>query len=85
MSVECKLCKKGAALYKCPKCGVTAHINKKKKEIVIHIPPIKLPKTITPFSAPISFCFPSHFDCELFKPIDQIDLKKLAKVEVKPK
>lgn len=83
MSSPCAHCEKGEPLYKCPTCGATAHIDKKKKLLVIHVPPIKLPKTFKPHSGPLSFCFPSHFDCELGKPVNEIDLKKLEKVEVK--
>ena len=82
MSFRCPRCKKGEPLYKCPTCGATAHIDKKKREIVVHIPPFKPPRP-EPFKAPVTMTFPSHFDCELAKPVDQIDLKKLEKVEVK--
>ena len=83
MSFQCSHCKKGEPLYKCPTCGAMGHIDKKKKEVMIHPPPSKLPTKFDPYRPPSSFCFPSHFDCELGKPVDQIDLKKLLKVEVK--
>lgn len=85
MSFQCLHCQKGEPLYKCPTCGAMAHIDKKQKLIVLHLPPLRVPKTITAFQPPVSECFPRHFDCELAKPIHQIDLRKLVKVEVKPK
>jgi len=78
---DCAQCKKGKTLYKCPVCGATAHIDKPKKLLVIHLPPIKPPKAGIERKPPVSFCFPSHFDCELAKPINLIDLEKLEKVE----
>lgn len=71
--------------YRCPVCKVEAEIDKKKKEVVLHLPPLEMPKSIERFHGTISACFPSHFDCELFKPVNEIDLKKLVKVEAKSK
>lgn len=82
MSVECPQCKKGETLYRCPICGVTGHVDKKKKEVVIHFP---TPKKFTPSTKPITISFPSHFDCPLAQPVDKIDLSKLEKVKVKVK
>lgn len=77
----CKHCTKKEPLYKCSTCGATAHVDKKKKLLVIHVPPLQ-PKKLKP-GATVSTCFPSHFDCELGKSITEIDLKKLVKVEKK--
>lgn len=79
MSSVCPSCKKGQTLYRCPTCGAAAHVDVKKREMVIHLPEMKLPTSNTPFST----CFPSHPDCELGKSVDQVDLSKLVKVEVK--
>lgn len=83
MSFPCPHCDKGEPLYKCPSCGAMAHINMEKKELVIHAPQLLKPKDLKPGPRPVSVCFPSHFDCELAKPITDIDLKKLVKVEAK--
>lgn len=82
MSYNCPLCDKGDPLYKCPKCGVTAHINKKTKGIVIHLPEFK-PSKPEPFKPAVTHTFPTHFDCPLALPVDRIDLDKLVKVEAK--
>jgi len=82
MSFSCPHCTKGEPLYRCRTCGATAHINKEKKELVIHVPPLKLSKQFHPRTT-ISVSFPSHFDCELAKPINKIDIKKLILVEAK--
>jgi len=80
MSVECPRCKKGETLYRCPTCGVTGHVDKKKKEVIIHFP---MPETFTMSLTPITLSFPRHFDCPLAQPVDTIDLSKLEKVKVK--
>lgn len=82
MSFSCPHCTKGEPVYKCPTCGATAHINKETKEVVVHIPRFNPPKPV-PFKPGLTYTFPSHFDCELSKPITDIDLKKLEKVETK--
>lgn len=82
MSFSCQHCKKGEPLYKCPTCGATAHINKENKEVTIHIQPFT-PQKPTPFKPRPTYTFPSHFGCELAKPIDKIDIKKLILVETK--
>lgn len=69
----------------CPICKAEAEIDEKRKAIVIYLPPLKLPRTFAPLTPPVCICFPSHADCELAKPVDQIDLKKLVKVEKKQK
>lgn len=81
MSFSCLKCGK-EPLYRCPTCGTTAHINKKTKEIVIHLPTPNIPKP-KPFKLGPTFTFPSHFGCELAKPITEIDIKKLILVEAK--
>ena len=60
----------------CPICKAEAEIDENRKAIVIHLPPLNLPKTFAPFST----CFPSHADCELAKPVDKINLDKLVKL-----
>ena len=72
-------------LYKCTDCGATAYVDKKTKQLLIQFPPLELPKTITPFKAPITISLPYHDDCELNKIVDQTDLEKLVKVKKKPK
>jgi len=79
----CAQCKRGEPLYKCPSCGATAHISIEKREIVVHAPPLFDAKQLKPGATPFSVCFPPHFGCELAKPITQIDLSKLVKVEAK--
>lgn len=81
VNIKCAGCLKNEPLYKCPTCATTAHINLKTKEIVIHLAPMAMPKSFERFGAPISMCFPSHFNCELAKPIADINLAKLVRVE----
>lgn len=76
---------KEGQLYECSVCGATAYIDKKTKQLLIRFPPLELPKTIVPFKVPIAISLPYHDDCELSKPVDQIDLEKLVKVKKKPK
>lgn len=80
MSVPCQLCQKKVPLYKCSVCKTTAHVDKKSGLLVLHLPAPTFPKNIKPRTAPLSFHFPSHVDCELAKPINQINLDKLVKV-----
>lgn len=83
MSFQCPLCGK-EPLYECPTCHARAHINTKTKTLTVHAPPFQLkPGDIKAGRAPMSFCVPSHFDCELAKPLDKIDIKKLIPVETK--
>jgi len=83
MSFKCPLCDK-ELLYECPSCHARAHINFKTKTITVHAPPIQLkPGDIKAGKPPMSFCFPSHFDCPLALPLDKIDVKKLILVETK--
>jgi len=78
---HCPLCRKGVQSYKCPVCGATAHVDMKTKTLTLHVPPTLIdPKNLRP-NTRISACFPSHFDCELAKPITMIDLSKLVKAE----
>ena len=84
MSFQCPLCLKGVPLYRCPVCGASAHINFKTKTLTVHAQPLQLKPTDIKAGKPaMSFCVPSHFDCELAKPITEIDLKKLILVEAK--
>lgn len=66
--------------YKCPTCGASASIDKKKRKIVIRFS-VNVPKRIEPFKPPITTHFPSHIDCELGKPVDKINLKRLERVD----
>lgn len=68
---------------RCPICKAEAEIDKEKKLLVIYVPPPKVPERSTLYTPPITTCFPSHFDCELSKPIDQINIDKLVRVEAK--
>lgn len=82
----CKHCKNKEPLYKCPTCGATAHIDKKRKEVIIHAPQLLKPEDMLARArsgnpTPVSVCFPSHADCEISKSVDKIDLKKLVKVK----
>lgn len=81
MSNPCELCKKKIPLYRCPVCKATAHVDVKARLLVLHLPAPAIPKNSKPRTPPLSFHFPSHPDCELAKPVDQIDLQKLVKVE----
>lgn len=78
MSFQCPLCTRKTPLYKCPVCGASAHINLETKTVTIHAPTLD-PKLLRK-NVPISMCVPSHFDCELAKPISVINLDKLVKV-----
>jgi len=83
MSFKCSLCGK-EPLYECPLCHARAHINLKTKMLTVHASPIQIqPSDIKANRPPMSFCVPSHFDCELAKPIDKIDIKQLILVETK--
>ena len=84
MSFQCPLCLKGVPLYRCPICGASAHFDLKTKTLTVHAPPLQLkPTDIKAGRAPMSFCVPSHFDCELGKPLTEINIQKLVKVETK--
>jgi len=76
---ECALCKKKAPLYRCPVCGASGHVDVEAKTVTLHAPPLD-PKILRKH-LPVSVCFPSHFDCELAKPVTEINMKKLILVE----
>lgn len=80
-SMNCEPCRRGEPLYECPICKARAHIDKKNKVTIVHIPQWKQPKQIKPFSGPVTRNYPSHFNCELAKPVMEIDLKKLVLVK----
>lgn len=83
MSFLCPLCGK-EPLYECPSCHARGHIDFKTKTITVHAQPFQLkPSDIKAGKPPMSFCVPSHFDCELARPINEIRLDKLVKVETK--
>jgi len=75
----CPLCTQKVPLYKCPKCGLTGHIDVETKTVTLHMPTLDM-KNIKP-GKQAAFSVPSHFDCEFAKRIDQIDLDKLVKVK----
>jgi len=80
---KCPLCGK-EPLYECPTCHARGHINTETKTITVHAPPLQIkPTDIKANRPPMSFCFPSHFDCPLAQPIDKIDIKKLILVETR--
>jgi len=56
--------------YRCKVCGVEAEIDLSAKKIDVVLVTIK----------PEFPSFPLHSDCELAKPIEQIDLTKLERV-----
>ena len=68
--------------YQCPECKAIAEIDKEKKTVTVEVKAGKIPTpslgTINPVSA---FTFPSHADCEFNKPVDEIDLDLLEKVD----
>lgn len=78
----CVMCKQNKPLYKCPVCWATGHVDLKTKTLVLHAPALD-PKILVK-GKPVAMAFPSHFDCEFAKPITQIDLNNLIRVEVKP-
>ena len=74
----CPQCTQKAPLYRCPKCGLTGHVDVEGKTVTIHPPAIdtKLLKK----GKQVTMCYPNHFDCEFAKPVNQIDTSKLEKV-----
>jgi Cu/Ag efflux protein CusF len=77
--MSCPLCKQKVPLYKCPKCGLTGHVDLEAKTVTLHMSPIDA-KNLKP-RMQAAFSVPSHVDCEFAKRIDQIDLDKLEKVK----
>ena len=69
-------------MYKCPQCGAIAEIDKERKTVTVEVKPGKIPTPSLGTMIPVSaFTFPSHFDCEFNKPVDEIDLDLLEKVD----
>lgn len=67
--------------YKCPDCGAVAEIDKEKKVVTVEVPAAKLtPPKLGSKTRVSTFTFPSHFDCEFNKTVDEIDLGKLEPV-----
>lgn len=54
-------------IYRCPKCGAKAEVDKEKNELRLIV-------------ESNLFTFPRHADCELAKPVSQINLDKLEKL-----
>jgi hypothetical protein len=79
-SAYCPLCKQGVSLYKCPKCGLTGHVDVEAKTVTLHMQILDTTKKVKPRGPPSAFSVPSHADCEFAKPINQISLDKLEKV-----
>jgi len=68
--------------YKCPECGAIAEIDKEKKTITVEVQAGKIPApSLGVMSSAKAFTFPSHFDCEFNKPVDEIDLDLLEEVD----
>lgn len=74
----CLLCQQKVPLYKCSVCGLTGHVDVKNKTVTLHPPPLDPKKFKKQMQTTVSY--PSHFDCELAKPINLINLDKLVKV-----
>lgn len=71
-------------MYKCCQCGAIAEIDKEKKTITVEVKPGKIPTpTLGTLNPQMAFTFPSHFNCEFNKPVDEIDLDLLEKVDHK--
>lgn len=66
--------------YKCLVCGTVADIDKENKTMIREAPAIKHPKPGKDHRL-YAFTFPSHPDCELAKPIDEIRLEALKEVD----
>lgn len=79
MSYKCPLCVKNVPLYKCPVCGITGHVDVEHNTVTLHIPPFD--KAFFRKDFRVAVTYPSHLDCELAKPADKIDVKKLIRVE----
>lgn len=58
-------------IWKCPKCKVEAEIDRERKsKSLTHNIDLNRPQ----------MTFPTHFDCELVKPVGRMDFSKLKKV-----
>lgn len=66
------------ARYRCGECGVEAEIDKENRTVVIHYRPE--PSLVAVSIPPASIHFPLHPDCELAKPVGEIDVSKLERV-----
>ena len=68
--------------YKCKECGAIAEIDKEKKTITVEVQAGSIPAPSLGFMhSAKAFTFPSHFDCEFNKPVDEIDLDLLEEVD----